>query len=180
MEAGRGIAVREFPLKSGHGTVDYMLYVDAQAIGVVEAKPVGYTRSGVEPQAARYSEGLPDNLPAYARPLPFAYESTGKQTRFTNNLDPDPRSRDVFHFHRPETLLAWAKADSQLRKRLQGMPPVITDGLWKAQVKAIRNLEQSLALDRPKALIQTATGTDVKPLEIVMFMRNVKSTNFFE
>ena len=42
---------------------------------------------------------------AYRRPLAFAYESTGEEIRFINNLDPDPRSRNVFHFHKPETLL---------------------------------------------------------------------------
>ena len=129
LTAGPGVAVREFPLKAGHGEADYLLYADAKAIGVVEAKPIGHTLTGVEPQSAKYSEGLPDNLPAYARPLPFAYESTGKETRFTNNLDPDPRSRDVFHFHRPETLLAWAQADDQLRGRLRQMPLLITEGL---------------------------------------------------
>jgi len=159
LSAAPGIAVREFPLKTGHGFADYLLYADAKAIGVVEAKPVGHTLAGVEPQSARYSEGLPDNLPAHARPLPFAYESTGEETRFTNNLDPDPRSRDVFCFHQPQTLLDWAKNDSQLRGRLQNMPPLITDALWKAQIRAIDRLEQSLAANRPRSLIQMATGS---------------------
>lgn len=159
LAAGRGIAVREFPLKSGFGFTDYLLYVDAKAVGVVEAKAVGHTLTGVEPQSARYSEGLPDDLPAYARPLPFAYESTGEETRFTDNRDPDPRSRDLFHFHRPETLLDWANDGQQLRGRLRQMPPLVTEGLWKAQIRAIAQLEQSMALDRPKALIQMSTGS---------------------
>ncbi len=41
--AGRGVAVREFRLKQGHGQADYLLYVDRQAAGVVEAKPQGFT-----------------------------------------------------------------------------------------------------------------------------------------
>ena len=44
----RGVAVREFSLKPGHGTADYLLYVDQNAAGVVEAKPVGYTLTGVK------------------------------------------------------------------------------------------------------------------------------------
>ena len=48
----------------------------------------------------KYKHGLPDELPAWKRPLPFAYESTGEETQFTNGLDPDPRSRQVFSFHR--------------------------------------------------------------------------------
>lgn len=39
------------------------------------------------------------------------------------------------------------------------MPPLRTEGLWPAQVTAIRNLERSLAQDRPRALIQMATGS---------------------
>jgi type I site-specific restriction endonuclease len=36
--------------------MDYMLYVDRRGIGSVEAKKVGETLLGVEPQADRYSE----------------------------------------------------------------------------------------------------------------------------
>jgi hypothetical protein len=100
--AGRGIAVREYPLRHGHGTADYLLYVEGKAAGVVEAKKAGTTLTVVEPQAARYGAGLPDALPAHHRPLPFLYQATGAETRFTNWLDPEPRSRPVFSFHRPE------------------------------------------------------------------------------
>lgn len=46
----------------------------------------------------------PAGPPRRHNPLPFCYESTGVETRFTNGLDPEPRSRNVFAFHRPETL----------------------------------------------------------------------------
>ena len=100
LSAGRGVAVREFPLKAGHGEADYLLFVDSAPIGVVEAKKQGDTLTGVELQ----SEGIPDNLPAPRRPLPFQYQSTGVETRFTNLLEPEARSRATFSFHRPETL----------------------------------------------------------------------------
>jgi type I restriction enzyme R subunit len=95
IHAGRGVALREFPLKSGYGYADYLLYVDGQAAGVIEAKKVGVTLTGVEIQSARYKQGLPDGLPAWHNPLPFCFESTGIETRFTNGLDPEPRSRNV-------------------------------------------------------------------------------------
>ena len=101
IHAGRGVALREFPLKAGYGFADYLLYVDGQAAGVIEAKKVGVTLTGVELQSARYKQGLPDGLPAWHNPLPFCYESTGVETRFTNGLDPDPRSRNVI-FQRPD------------------------------------------------------------------------------
>ena len=138
---------------------DYLLFVDRKAIGVVEAKPVGTTLSGVEAQSGKYGVGLPAQLPAWHRPLPFLYESTGVETFFTNGLDPQPRSRRVFAFHRPETLLrVGAGGRRRCAPGCAAMPPLITTGLWDAQVEAITNLERSLADDRPRALIQMATG----------------------
>ena len=102
--ASRGVALREYPLATGHGVADYLLYADSKAIGLIEAKKVGATLTGVEAQSARYAAGLPTNLPAWRRPLPFIYESTGQETHFTNGLYPEPRARHVFAFHRPETL----------------------------------------------------------------------------
>lgn len=75
--AARGVAIREFPMKPGFGEADYLLYVDGQAVGVVEAKKEGSTLTGFEIQTTKYSEGLPDSLPAPRRPLPFCYQSTG-------------------------------------------------------------------------------------------------------
>ena len=184
LAAGRGVAVREFKLAQGHGFADYLLFVDDKAVGALEAKPKGFTLKGVEVQSGKYSEGLPKTLTAPVVPLPFLYESTGVETQFTNRLDPQPRSRTVFNIHRPETLAEWLTweplatwaqeygvADpggqphwriatpSSLRGRVRAMPPLNTSGLWPNQVKAITNLEASFAKDRPRALLQMATGS---------------------
>jgi hypothetical protein len=103
LDASRGVAIREFPLTSGHGFADYVLFVDGRAAGVIEAKKAGTTLTGVELQAAKYSAGFPDAFPAHLRPLPFLYQSTGLETRFSSRLDPEPRSRRVFQFHQPLT-----------------------------------------------------------------------------
>ena len=163
LNAGRGVAVRSFPLKAGHGFAVYLLYVDGQAAGVVEAKKEGETLTTYEIQTAKYSEGLPDGLKAHRRPLPFCYQSTGVETRFTNLLDPDARSRQVFAFHRPATFAKWIEDDARspgsiLRARLRAMPPLIENGLRAVQTRAIRELEKSLAANRPRALIQMASG----------------------
>jgi type I restriction enzyme R subunit len=88
-----GVAVREFPLKTGFA--DYLLFADRKAIGAVEAKAVGTPLSGVEARSAKYGEGLRDVPPAWRKPLPFLYESTGVETFFTDGRDPEPRSRRV-------------------------------------------------------------------------------------
>jgi type I restriction enzyme R subunit len=155
--AGLGVAVREFPLSTG--PADYLLFVQRKAIGVVEAKPEGTTLSGVEAQSARYSIGLGATPLHWHSPLPFLYESTGVETFFTDGLDPEPRSQRVFAFHQPETLLRWVREPATLRGRLRALPPLITHGLWPAQIEAIANLEASLAANRPRALIQMATGS---------------------
>ena len=92
ISAALGVAVREFPLLSGYGKADYLLYAGGKALGVVEAKPVGHTLTGVEWQSHGYVEGLPQDVPAYRRPLPFHYEATGEVTQFTNRLGPTPRA----------------------------------------------------------------------------------------
>src|SRR5947208_16314458 len=143
LTAGRGIAVREFQMKTGFGFADYLLYLDRKAIGAVEAKAEG-TLTGVEAQSAKYAAGLPDNLPAHKRPLPFLFESNGSVTYFTNSLDPVPRSRQVFNFPRPETLADWIAQSAQLRAHLKQLPPLDETRLWKVQATAIRNLEESL------------------------------------
>jgi type I restriction enzyme R subunit len=105
IRAATGVAIREFPLDAGHGFADYLLYVNGKACGVIEAKKEGATLSGVEVQSARYAQGLPASLPAWRRPLPFVFESTGLEAHFTNGLDPQPRARPVFAFFRPELLM---------------------------------------------------------------------------
>ncbi|MEW6611489.1 MAG: type I restriction-modification enzyme R subunit C-terminal domain-containing protein [Pseudomonadota bacterium] len=197
--AGRGVAIREFPLP-GHGFADYLLYVDGKAAGVIEAKKKGVTLTGVETQAAKYTLGLPAGLPRWAAPLPFSYQSTGVETRFTNGLDPEPRSRPVFAFHRPDTLAAWLESgacgrgpasDAALPQaaeapppayaeqgsflaRLNRMPPLKAEGLWPAQIQAIQNLERSLRENRPRALIQMATGSGKTFTAISFIYRLIK------
>ena len=158
LAAGSGIAVREFPMKPGFGTADYVLYVDRMAIGAIEAKPEG-TLTGVEEQSGKYAVGLPDDLPAHHRPLPFVFESNGARTAFTNGLDPAPRSRHVFNFPQPETLAEWSALPEQVRARLRALPPLDDSRLWSVQGRALRNLEKSLGRSDQRGLIQMATGS---------------------
>lgn len=109
LTAGAGVAVREFTLEKPHGRVDYLLFVHGQPAGVIEAKPEGTTLTEVERQSGKYVSGLPSWMKPPVYPLPFIYESTGTETRFTNGYDPEARSRHVFTFHRPETLAEWSR-----------------------------------------------------------------------
>jgi type I restriction enzyme, R subunit len=165
LSAGPGVAVREFTLEKPHGRVDYLLFLDGQPAGVIEAKPQGTPLVEVEHQSGKYIDGLPAWLQPPVYPLPFIYESTGAETRFTNGYDPEARSRPVFTFHRPETLAEWSRQVAEnpelptFRARLKAMPPLDERGLWGKQATAIRNLELSLGADQPRSLIQMATGS---------------------
>src|ERR1017187_7620730 len=152
LSASRGVAVCELSFATGEP--DYTLFVDAKALGTVEAKPEGHSLVGVEEQSTKYVVGVPSGLPAWHKPLPFCYESTGTETFFTNRLDPDPRSRRVFSFHRPETLLAWVQQEKQLAQRLRELPPLAVGSLWLAQIEAITGLDKSFAAGLLRALIQ--------------------------
>jgi type I restriction enzyme R subunit len=180
IHAGRGVAIREFILAPGHGRVDYLCYVDGKVAATIEAKPEGMTLAGVEPQTAMYRSGLPAGVPAWNDPVPFSYESTGSDTRFTNWLDPDARARRVFTFHRPETLAGWLDEwqrepdNPTLRSRLRQMPPLEMGLLWPPKDVAITNLEQSLGENRPRALIQMATGSGKTLLAAFAAYRLVK------
>jgi hypothetical protein len=128
INAGPGVVVHEFILEKDHGRVDYLLFVNGQPAGVIEAKPEGTTLTEVERQSGKYVDGLPTWMQPPVYPLPFTYESTGKETRFTNGYDPDARSRRIFTFHRPETLAEWSRQISAnptvptFPARLRSMP----------------------------------------------------------
>lgn len=156
--AGLGIAVREYT--TDVGPADYVLFVERQAVGVIEAKreEEGQNITVVEQQSGDYAKAKLKWV-NNSEPLPYVYESTGVVTRFTNGRDPFPRSREIFTFHRPETLKEWLRKPSSLRARLQDMPPLNHTGLRDCQITAIENLEQSFKEDRPRALVQMATGS---------------------
>ena len=122
-------------------------------------------------------KGVPFGLPAWRSPLPFSYESTGTETRFTNRLDPEPRSRNVFAFHRPETLLKWAQAEKQLNQRLRELPLLVTDRLWKPQIEVITDLERSFTANKARAEQQCIVVEVERCLSVVEGLEAVVSAN---
>ncbi len=151
-----GIAIKEY--QTDVGPADYVLFVDRKPVGIVEAKKedVGQNLSTVEEQSSGYANAKLKYL--NNDPLRFVYESTGALTKFTDLNDPKPRAREVFSFHTPKTLLSWSKQEKTLRERFFDIPELETDGFRPAQIKAIKNLESSFKQNKPRALIQMATG----------------------
>lgn len=157
LNAGTGVAVKEY--LTDVGPADYVLFIDGKPCGVIEAKreEEAHRINVHEDQSEGYANAKLKHLKN--EPLPFVYISTGEVTRFTDFTDPKPRAREVFSFHRPETLRDWVKRDKSLRRRLLDLPALQTDGLRDCQINAITKLETSFKENRPRALIQMATGS---------------------
>jgi type I restriction enzyme, R subunit len=158
LASGSGVAVREYPTDTG--PADYVLFIHRQAVGVIEAKrdEAGETLTIAEGQSARYAHAAL-RWRKDTTPLPFLFEATGQIIRFTDARDPAPRSRELFHFFRPELLAGWLARPDTLRRRLaQQLPPLPAQNLRDCQVSAVTGLEQSLAHNRPRALVHMATG----------------------
>jgi len=172
LAAGLGVAIREY--QTDIGPADYVLFIDKKPIGIIEAKreEEGVRLTTIEEQSSQYANAklrLLNN-----DPLPFVYESTGEVTRFTDYRDPKPRSRNVFTFHRPETFLQWLSQENTLRARLHNLPALPETGLRDCQITAITNLEKSFKDQRPKALIQMATGSGKTFTAITFIYRLLK------
>ncbi len=170
---GPGIAVREYD--TDVGPTDYALFVDKQAVGVIEAKPEvwGQKITTAEEQSHGYAAAAFKWVKNNA-PLPFVYESTDVITRFTDGHDPRPRSREVFTFHRPECMREWLTKPATLRGRLHSLPALDHTGLRDCQITATENLETSFKDDRPRALIQMATGSGKTYTAITSIYRLLK------
>lgn len=173
LSAGQGIAAREY--QTNTRPADYVLFVDKKPVGVIEAKK---KEAGVnlvtetENQSADYAVAKLKYLDN--DPLPFVYESTGEITRFTDYRDPKPRSRNVFTFHKPETFAKWLKEEKTLRARFFDLPDLNPDGLRDCQINAINKLDVSFKENRPKALIQMATGSGKTFTAITFIYRLLK------
>ena len=104
-QASLGVAVREFPTSTG--PVDYGLFIEGIPVGVVEAKAddKGENITVVETQSSAM-QAAPLSWIKAEYQIRFAYEATGKLTRFTDYRDQKYRSRRIFSFHRPENLFA--------------------------------------------------------------------------
>jgi len=169
-----GVAVREY--QTDVGPADYVLFVDGKPVGVIEAKreEEGHKLSVHEDQAEDYATAKLKYL--NNEKLPFVYLSTGEVTTLTDFRDPKPRARNVFSFHRPKTIQDWLKKPKSLRTSINDLNVLPIEGLRDCQVNAITNLEKSFKSNKPRALIQMATGSGKTFTAITFIYRLLKFT----
>ena len=175
--AGLGVAIREYPTDTGE--VDYALFVDGRPVGVVEAKrtEAGENITTVEAQTARYANSKLKYI-KYEFKIRFAYEATDKIIRFTDYNDIKYRSRQVFSFFQPTTLSRLTVMADTIRNNLKRMPKLLTRGFRDCQIAALNNLDKSFAENRPKALVQMATGAGKTFTAITASYRLLKHCKF--
>ena len=159
-----GVAVRE--MDTDTGPADYMLFIEGKACGIIEAKREGTGLGGVAEQSARYATSNTKHIERWVpndQPLPFLYEATNHEIRFRDERDPHPRSRDIFHFHKPKSLKEWLEEPDTLRARLLNLPELTPvnggENLRDCQIDAINGIEASLKQANPRSLLQMATGS---------------------
>ncbi len=169
-----GVAVREY--QTDAGPADYVLFVEGKPAGIIEAKreEEGQNLTTHEDQADGYATAKLKYL--NNEPLNFVYLSTGEITQFFDLRDPKPRARNLFTFHRPETLQRWMRKPHSLRASLLHLPYLPAEGLRDCQEIAIRNLEASFKKNKPRALIQMATGAGKTYTAITFIYRLLKYT----
>lgn len=155
--AGLGVAVREFPTSTG--PVDYVLFINGEPVGVIEAKKssAGENITVVEEQSSRYANSTFKWINR-DHSIRFAYEATDKLVKFTDYKDIKYRSRKVFSFHRPEYLESLLQASDTIRNNMKHFPPLDPVGFRDCQINAINNMDVSFADNCPRALVQMATG----------------------
>lgn len=156
--ASFGVAVREFVMSDG-SKADYLLFVNGKACGVIEAKKEGVSLSGIEIQAKHYALHVSAELRVWQSPLPFIYESNFNEIYFADLREKDSRSRQIFSFHTPQALYEMLNRNKTLRDSLKELPKIDKANLRECQIEAINGLEESLKLNKPRSLIQMATGS---------------------
>jgi type I restriction enzyme, R subunit len=172
--AALGVVVREY--STDRGPADYVLFVNRIAVGVIEAKrdEAGENLTSVESQTSRYANATL-KWRIQTTPLPFLFECTGKIIRFTDGRDPAPRSREIFHFYKPEQLAQWIEQPDTLRRRLtDSMLALPERNLRECQISAVLGLEESLKLNKPRALVHMATGAGKTFTAITAVYRLIK------
>ena len=142
--ASLGVAVQEYPTSTG--PVDYTLFVEGKAVGVVEVKKddAGENITVVEGQSGRYANSKFKyvNVDYHIR---FVYEVTGDLTCFTDYDDLKYRFRKVFSFYRSETLKKLLEKLDTIRNNMKKFPDFDTNEFRDCQIKTIENLDKSFS-----------------------------------
>ena len=139
------VAIREGLLK-GNLEVDYFLFVNGKAVGVLEAKreDIDAFSNKVCEQATLYARNIPNIYQTYQKPLPFIFTSNGKDSYF----------KQIMSIPTPHELVK----KLGIEDTFAGLPALKKKGLRDCQYEAITELEKSFRSGQNRALMVLATG----------------------
>ncbi|MET3480308.1 type I restriction-modification system endonuclease [Variovorax atrisoli] len=204
-ERSKNKAIAEWPTR-GNQSADYMLFAGLTPIAAVEAKRMSINVPGKIGQAERYARGfgMEGTMTAawthagHSGPwddgqggqfhLPFVYSSNGRPyvkqlaeasgTWFRDVRSPAHTARPLAGFHSPQgllDLLTRSKEGAELRLHQDSYAYL---RLRDYQVKAIAEVEASLAQGRSNCLLAMATGTGKTRTIIGLIYRLLKAERF--
>ena len=148
-------AIREGLLEGNH-EVDYFLFINGLAVGVLEAKrkEIDVDSDRVTGQAINYTKIVPPYYKAFARPLPFIYVSNGDKTYFRDCRIEDSELEEINKIHTPKEIVQLLGMEDPYA----GLPTLKEKGLRKCQFEAVSELENTFRSGEKRALIVLATG----------------------
>ena len=144
------VAVREGLLK-GNKEVDYFLFINGKAVGVLEAKreEVDVVQQIVCDQAEGYARCVPSYYTAFQKPLPFIYTSNGKHHYCRDFRKEDSVYEEISVMHKPKKLVEMLGIEDPFA----GLPTLNPKGLRACQYEAITGLEKSFRNGQNRALM---------------------------
>ncbi|HPW96564.1 MAG TPA: DEAD/DEAH box helicase family protein, partial [Paludibacteraceae bacterium] len=148
------VAITEGILK-GNLEVDYLLFIEGKAIGVIEAKRADIPLSEtVIKQAENYTYKLLKWYQYWQKPLPFVYISNGKEILFRDIRDANSSYQLLLQMHTPKEVAKMAG----IKNEFAGLSYLSPKGLRKCQFEAVTELEKSFRRGEKRALMVLATG----------------------
>lgn len=166
---------REYPTKSG--PVDYALLLAGEVIGVVEAKEEEKDAYAALTQAKRYAEDISTGRNYGRFGVPFVFTANSEEVWFQDVRPEAPRERKLRNFHRPDGLDMFLNTEYDAAKEwLENTPITDSDpNLWDNQREAIESIEEGLADNKRRMLVQMATGTGKTRMACAETYRLLKS-----
>lgn len=179
-------ALEEYPTSSG--PADYVLIVDNDVIGVVEAKKSSEHVYGVLTQAQRYARDIEGtNYDFNGFRVPFIYSTNGHDVYFQDLRSEASRSREVLTFHTPTALQEFLQEDREEPKlwltnneveESYACSQKNSKPLRYYQKEATQAIEKNLQENKRKMLLAMATGTGKTITIIALLYRMLKSGMF--
>lgn len=142
------------------GPADYALCVDADALGIVEAKKLSLGPQNVLTQAQRYSRGATANALRYGEfRVPFLYSTNGEVIWYHDVRHHLNRSRRVASFHTPAALREMVQLDFDAACTRVEATANDHPRLRPYQIEANTAVEAAIAARKREMLVAMATGT---------------------